>query len=114
MTTPARAGASTRTPFQTTDSMATALTMCSRATSRGKMLARLGWSKAWPIPATKAARSMCQGSTRSNITSTERATTTVAAMLWAVAISTLGSSRSASTPPTRLRARAGRAMAKPR
>ena len=114
ITSPARAGARMRTPFQTTDSIATALPICSRCTRRGKILARLGWSKAWPTPAMKATNRMCQGSTRSSSTMTASNATTVADILCALATSTLGSRRSASTPPSKFRTRAGRATAIPR
>ena len=46
MMMPAKRGPKMRTTFQTMDSMATALTMCSRCTSRGKMEDLLGESNA--------------------------------------------------------------------
>ena len=110
-TMPAIRGPMIRTAFQMMDSMATALTMCSRSTSRGKTLERLGWSKACTAPITPAVTKRCHGSTHPVSTIVASKATAVAEIAWAPATRYLGSSRSARTPPKRLKKMAGRAMA---
>ena len=78
MTIPASAGATTRVTFQTIESIATALTICSVRTKRGETLDRLGASKACTAPMMTPAARMCQVCTCSLRTSTASATTTVA------------------------------------
>ena len=110
---PARTGPAILTVFQTRESIATALTMCSGRTSLGDTLARLGWSTACPAPMMTAAKSRCQLWTMPVNTDMARRTTTVAVDAWAAATRNLGSHRSASTPPSRFSASAGTAIAIP-